>query len=90
MLMLGLALSGAGPLLDVRQWVLGPRASGPFCTSSSSPLPNLTPTAGADNANYFVEVAHAKYAQLDTSALATYVLCFPLAYMHCLIVVLDV
>ena len=34
-------------------------------------------------------VAHAKYAQSNISASATYLLWLPLAYMHCLIVVLD-
>ena len=88
--MLGLALSGAAHCwtYDTGFWVL--ELQGLFCTSFPSPLPNLTPTAGADDANYFVEVAHAKYAQSDTSALATYFLCSPLAYMHCLLVVLDV
>ena len=75
-------------MYDSGFWVL--ELQGLFCTSSPSALPNLTPTARADDANYFVEVAHAKYAQSDTSALAIYVIYFPLAYIHCLIVVLDV
>ena len=72
MLMLGLALSGAGPLLDVRHWVLGPRASGPVLYKFSLPTPKPHPHRQSRRCKLFVEVAHAKYAQSDTSASATY------------------
>ena len=43
MLMFDLALSAASPLLDVRQWVLGPWASGPVLYKFSFPPPKPPP-----------------------------------------------
>ena len=45
---------------------MGSIGKGLFYTSSPSPLPKPHPTAEADDGNYYVEVAPAKYAQSNT------------------------
>ena len=46
---------------------MGSIGKGLFCASFPSPLPKPHPTAEADDENYSVEVALAKYAQSNTA-----------------------